>query len=83
MMYPITFEQKVKVRKFLSSFPFTREMYEVSYQSWGNGGHGWTRTLESGGTDTMNVIMWYQHFHKPGSREWRPTVIMNALISTL
>jgi len=58
---------------------FTREQYWASYPSWSRGGdRAWNR-YGLGGTDTMHAIMWYQHIHKPGSREHRPKIIMDAV----
>lgn len=56
----------------------TREQYSESYHSWARGGHAWN-VIEQGGTGIMAALCWYQHIHKPGSREWRPSVIIRAL----
>jgi hypothetical protein len=31
----------------------------------------------------MLALMWYQHVHKPGSKEWRPKVIFRAILSEI
>jgi len=77
--YPLSVKNKNIVRVFLRQFSFTRSHYDFSYSRWYMGGRGWDRTFCSGGTDTMNALMWYHHIYKPGSKEWRPKIIMNAL----
>jgi len=57
----------------------TREQFNESYQSWNHGGRGWDR-YQMGGTGISHCIAWYQHIHKPGSREWRPAMIMRAVL---
>lgn len=57
-----------------------KRLYWESYNSWANGGGGWDRYLGLGGTDTMTALIWYQHIHKPGSKEWRPTIIIKAML---
>lgn len=57
----------------------TREQYSESYQSWNRGGDAWNR-LEQGGTGIMAALCWYQHIHKPGSKEWRPSIIIRAVV---
>ncbi len=78
--YPLSTLHKQALYEFLDKFVFSREQYEHSYQSWAKGGKGWMRTFAAGGTYTMKAIMWY-HLHggHGTSKEWRPTVIMNAL----
>lgn len=49
-----------------------------SYQSWIHGGNAWNQ-YGMGGTDIVTALCWYQHSHKPGSREWRAAVIMQAV----
>jgi len=58
----------------------TREQFNESYQSWGHGGRGWDR-YQMGGTGISHCIAWYQHVHRPGSKEWRPAIIMRAVVS--
>jgi len=58
----------------------TREQYWESYQSWARGGRAWNR-LEQGGTHIMAALCWYQHIFKPGSHEWRPSIIIRALLA--
>jgi hypothetical protein len=57
----------------------TQEQIEASYQSWARGGNGWA-VLHEGGTGIMAALVWYQHVHRPGSREWRPSIIIAALV---
>jgi len=79
------YEQQVsqvkRVMTFLDAqFPkLTREQWQQSYQSWARGGNGWNR-YSIGGTYINGALAWYQHIHKPGCKEWRPKVIMTALL---
>jgi hypothetical protein len=57
----------------------TREQWQESYQSWAHGGNGWNR-YGIGGTDINTALAWYQHLHRPGSKEWRPSIIMSAVM---
>jgi hypothetical protein len=57
----------------------TREQWSEAYQSWARGGQAWIRQLGLGGTDTQSALCWYQFIHKPGSKEWRPKIIITAL----
>ncbi len=77
-IYPLNNQQKEIVRNLLRGFTFTRKQWEYSYHKWAPGGHAWNRTFASGGTDTMFALMWYHHVYKPGSKEWRPKIIMDA-----
>lgn len=73
-------ETRLAVNKFLFAIPaFTREQYWESYRSWPKGGSGWNK-MHQGGTGIMNALMWYQHVHKPGSKEWRPSIIIAAVV---
>lgn len=57
----------------------TREQFNISYQSWVHGGRGWDR-YQMGGTGVSHCIAWYQYVRKPGSHEWRPAMIMRAVL---
>ena len=60
-------------------FPgISREQHRQSYQSWAKAGHAWSQL--GGGTAVMAALCWYQHVHRPGSREWRPSIICRALL---
>lgn len=58
---------------------FSRDQYWSSYPQWAKGGHAWN-AMEQGGTGIMHALMWYHHVHKPGSREWRPSIIIRAVV---
>jgi hypothetical protein len=58
----------------------SREQHSASYQQWARGGHAWN-AMEQGSTGQMAALCWYHHIHKPGSREWRPSVIIRALLA--
>jgi len=75
----LTGNQVRAIRAFLEAQKFTREQWQESYQSWAHGGHGWN-ILRSGGTTIHQALTWYQHIHKPGSKEWRPSIIVRALL---
>lgn len=51
-----------------------------SYHSWRHGGRGWHK-MQCGGTQISMAIAWYQHLHRPGSKEWRPSIIIKALLA--
>jgi hypothetical protein len=73
----------IAVNAFLFSLPyFSSEQYWESYPSWSHGGRGWY-PMQQGGTGIMLALMWYQHVHKPGSKEWRPKVIFRAILSEI
>jgi len=58
----------------------TREQQSESYQSWVRGGRSAWMALGQGGTGQLAAICWYQHVYRPGSREWRPSRIITALV---
>lgn len=58
----------------------TREQHSKSYQSWARGGRRVWGALHQGGTGQMAALCWYQHIHRPGSREWRPSIIIRAFV---
>jgi hypothetical protein len=93
----LTSEQRAGIRAFIKTLrtehyregygwwyeavhPMTREQIDDSYQSWAKGGRGWD-ALQEGGTGILAALCWYQHVHRPGSREWRPSVIIRALLA--
>jgi hypothetical protein len=57
----------------------TKEQWWQTYPTWGKGGNrAWAR-IGMGGTMQMTALCWYQHLHKPGSKENRPRVIFRAV----
>ena len=68
------------IRSFLAyqRTQLTRDQWQSAYSSWWRGGYGWNK-LRSGGTDIQTCLAWYQSIHKPGSKEWRPSVIIDAV----
>ena len=46
---------------------------------WARSERGWNRVVDFGGTDFNLALTWYQYAHKPGSKEWRPKVIVCAI----
>lgn len=81
-MQALTKEQVLTIRAFLAKQQFTREQWLEAYQSWARGGYAWDR-LQSGGTDIQRALTWYQFIHKPGSKEWRPAIIIRALLDAI
>ena len=61
---------------------FTKEQRDFSYQKWAKGGKGWFLARQ-GGVGVMLMLCWYHHIYKLGSAEWRPKIIINALITEL
>lgn len=57
----------------------SRKQWWDSYQQWAKGGHAWN-PMEQGGTGVMAALCWYHHAHRPGSREWRPSIVIAALL---
>lgn len=49
-----------------------------AYQSWSLGGKAWNE-YELGGSYIHTALWWYQYRFHPGSKEWRPSVIICAL----
>lgn len=82
MKIKLTGEQVMAIRAFLQSQKFTKEQWQESYHSWAKGGNGWN-VLQSGGTNIHQALTWYQHIHRPGSKEWRPPVIARALVEAV
>lgn len=72
--------QLMAARDFLDKQRFPDGSYWKSYESWKHGGNAWYK-LESGGTTQMQALQWYQHVHKPGSKEWRPSIIIAAVVA--
>lgn len=67
------------VRKFLKRYKFTSDQYYRSYPQWSRGGSGW-HPFRQGGTYIMNAIMWYHYVYKNNSMEWRPSIIIRAVL---
>jgi len=88
----LTSEQRIAIDRFLfvdvkqwiegHSAIERRQMYEVSYDGWAKGGRGYG-PLHQGGTGVMYLRQWYMHKHKPGSMEWRPSIIIKAVLKHL
>lgn len=77
----LTDADRAAISRFLDRpWPFTKEQYWASYRNWWRGGNAW-EVLHEGGTGQMRALMWYQHYHKPGSKEWRPSVIIRELLA--
>lgn len=57
----------------------TKEKWYKCYHTRGIAGRAWYK-YQFGGTWTMACVYWYQHIYKPGSSEWRPAIIMAAVL---
>ncbi len=80
-MNKLTEAERKSINAFLpTQTNFTKDQYWTSYQNWWRGGRGW-HPLQQGGTGQMKALMWYQHRHKPNSKEWRPKIIIEALLA--
>lgn len=79
MYYIVAKEMDQPVDDFLNKLSFTLDQFYESYKSWGHGGRGWNG-FKQGGIGIMKAIMWYQHTYRPGSREWRPRIIIQAVV---
>lgn len=58
---------------------FAKDQWASSFPSWDHGEVSWRTRSDIGMEDSQLALMWYQHVHKPGSKEWRPSVIVAAL----
>lgn len=81
---PTSNEEVRAIRAFLDRqrARLTPSEWWRSYPSWKRGGNGWD-ALSSGGTHIHTALVWYQHLFRPGSKEWRPAVIIHALMETV
>ena len=79
-MTPQSEDDVTLIRSFLAyqRTQLTRDRWQLAYSSWWRGGYGWNK-LRSGGTDIQTCLAWYQSIHKPGSKEWRPSIIIDAV----
>lgn len=79
VILPATFSEKGPEHRLTAAPGVSQDKYWKSYHSWGNCRYAWYK-YQFGGTWTAACIYWYQHIHKPGSSEWRPAVIMDAVL---
>ena len=80
VILPATFSEQGAEHLMTGNDPNgSADKYQKSYHSWGNCRYAWYK-YQFGGTWTVACIYWYQHIHKPGSSEWRPAVIMDAVL---
>lgn len=57
----------------------TKEQWHQSYCSWARGGDAWGPALRwDGGTTIRYLLVWYQFLLHPASKEWRPSIIVEA-----
>jgi hypothetical protein len=92
MKMTLTSEQRIAIDRFLfgevkqwihgQPGPERSRMYEVAYDGWARGGRGYG-SLHQGGTGIMYLRQWYMFKYKPGSKEWRPSIIIKAVVAHL
>lgn len=58
---------------------FTKAKGQQSYNSWNRGGYAWSY-YQLGGTRIPRLIYWYQHENDKPNKEWRPSIIMRAVL---
>ncbi|GAB4042640.1 hypothetical protein [Spirosoma litoris] len=81
----LTSEQKERIDYFIFNEAPTKydmQQYFDSRQQWPKGSSGWG-CLGQGGTGILRLLLWYHHHYKPGSKEWRPSIIIKALLKHL
>ena len=76
---PLTAQEKGPEHILTAAPGVTREKWYKSYHTRGIGDYAWSK-YQFGGTWTQACVYWYQHIHKPGSSEWRPAIIMGAVL---
>lgn len=72
------------VESWLNTLPRSeyQEIRDRAYLNWHRAGSGFG-CLHQGGTGQMFAIMWYQNKIKPGSKEWRPKIIIEGILQAL
>lgn len=60
-----------------------RNKYWYSYPYWSRGSQRCWNEIQQGGTGIMTILIWYHHFFRPGSREYRVKVIIRDLLNYL
>jgi len=57
--------------------------YDHSYPQWAKcGDRAWGK-YRMGGTYQLFALVWYHHFCRPGSLEFRPKIVMTALYKSV
>lgn len=57
-----------------------RRFFDWSYPQWAKSGDKAWRRLQTGGTYQLLALIWYHHWFKPGSKENRPKIIIQAIL---
>lgn len=82
----LTPEQRESIDNFLfNEYPLLilqPDDYERMRTAWARGGRSWG-TIGQGGTGQCRLILWYQNIYRPYSKEWRPRIIINALLACI
>jgi hypothetical protein len=79
VILPLTVQERGP-EHILTAMPgVTKEKWQKSYHTRGINSRAWYK-YQFGGTWTQACVYWYQHIHKLGSSEWRPAIIMKAVL---
>jgi hypothetical protein len=83
-MIEITNQQRAAISAFLAQVRDRAEWRLEELLSfsriWASKLQSWSVVYGVGAADTQTALWWYQYRHKPGSKEWRPSRIMQALL---
>lgn len=55
------------------------KQWKSARAAWQTGDNGWNALANN--TDIQTCIAWYRCVHRPGSREWRPSIIIRAVVA--
>ncbi len=57
----------------------SNKQWKSAQAAWRTGDNGWNTFASA--TDIQTCIAWYRCIHRPGSREWRPSIIIRAVVA--
>lgn len=60
-----------------------KDKYFYSYPYWSRGSQRCWDEVQQGGTGIMTILIWYHHYFKPGSKEYRVKIIIKNLLNYL
>lgn len=58
------------------------EKWWKSYRQYSRGYRGWWK-IHKGSTGCVTALFWYNNIHKPGGKEWRPNIIIKAILKEI
>lgn len=78
----ITTAQRKAIADFVAHLEgsYTLEQYLASGQFWAKDSTVW-RHIHQNGTGQLRLVCWYNNTHKPGAKEWRPAIIIQAVLA--